>query len=324
MVRQDGRFPPISLRVSVTDRCQLRCVYCTPAGGVRRFPAAAVLRDEEILAFVRLLRTHFDLGKVHLTGGEPLLRRGIAALAAALAREGGADLALTTNGQRLGDLAPALRRAGLGRVNVTLNTLRPAVFRALSGGGALARTLDGVEAARRAGLRVKINATVLRGLNDGELIEMAQYGMERGLEVRFIELMPIGVAARHHARWFVPSSAVLDRLGERFILEPLPRRLGSSCRQFEALDPAGRRGVVSVLSPCTRPFCGDCRRLRLTARGELVGCLAAGGREDILGLLRGADGPEDEKVLESVRTVMRRKRQDTRFSNPRCMVQVGG
>lgn len=364
-VEPSARVGPISLRVSATDRCRFRCVYCTPAEGVKRFAPAEILSCEEIVRFVRLLKRHGRLAKVHITGGEPLDRRDIVKLVGMLAAEGIDDLAMTTNGQRLSELAPELKRAGLRRVNVSLNTLDPQVFRELTGGGELGPTLAGIDAALAAGLSpVKGNMTVLRGINDHEVGNLVQWGIARRVEVRFIELMPIGPAAPRHRDWFVPAKELLERLRARFDLAPLPRPRGRSCHEYRiavacpsrpllghagaagALMPVstdglpqtgGSRacyptarwptedaGLIGIISPCTQPFCADCARLRLTAGGGLVGCLARNSRTSVLSLLR-ADGPTSERaILAKVRAVMRRKRTDDVFSGNHCMVKTGG
>ena len=316
---------PISLRVSVTDRCELRCVHCTPAEGVERFAPGDVLSYEEIVRLVRAIATRFRLIKIHITGGEPLERRDLVTLVAMLAAEGAGDLALTTNGQRLCGLAPDLKRAGLRRVNVSLLTLDPETFSRTTCGGALARTLDGIDAAIDAGLSpVKCNTTVLRGINDHEAADLAAYGIARGAAVRFIEVMPIGPAARRHREWFVPSEETLGRLRTRFNIEPLPHRPGSSAEEYRIADAAGNSGVVGAISPCTRPFCGECRRLRVTAGGELVGCLARPSRASVLALLR-TGGPADAAaILTAAADVMRLKRGDGAFAGEFRMVRTGG
>lgn len=316
---------PIALRVSVTDRCSLRCLHCTPAEGVERFEYARTLRYEEIVPFVRLIGRAFGLAKVHVTGGEPLERRGIVTLVEMLAGEGIGDLAMTTNGQHLAPLAGDLKRAGLKRVNVSLNGVTPRSFRQWAGGGELSRTLEGIDAAIGAGLDpVKINMTTVRGVNDGEVADLAQLALDRGVEARFIELMPLGPAARRHAERFVPAEEVLLRLRRRFELAPLGRRPGSSSTPYRAVDRRGRAGVISVIPSCTAPFCGDCNRLRLTASGVLLGCLAQGGGEDILPLLRGRRALDEPAVLRAVRDVLSRKRTTGGFSRRECMVQIGG
>ena len=318
---QSAESGPLSLRVSVTDRCRLRCVHCTPAEGVERFTPGDVLSYEEIVRFVRLIRDRVGLTKVHVTGGEPLARHGIAKLVGMLATEAIVDLAMTTSGQGLMRLAGDLKRAGLRRVNVSLLTLESNAYRELTGGGVLWRTLEGIAAALTAGLApVKCNVPVLRGINDGEVVRLAEWGAAIGVEVRFIELMPIGPAAARHADWFVPAEEILARLRASMTLNALPRRRGGSCREFRV----GSGGTVGIIAPCSEPFCGDCRRLRLTATGDLVGCLARNSRASVRPLLR-APGPLDEDaILARVHDVMGRKRAGHAFAGDLCMVRTGG
>jgi cyclic pyranopterin phosphate synthase len=242
-----------------------------------------------------------------------------------LAGEGLEDLAMTTNGQALRELAAELERAGLRRVNVSLNTLDPRTFREIAGGGELDRTLGGIDAALAAGLApVKCNVTVLRGINDHEAVDLALWGIGRGVQVRFIELMPVGPAARRHRDWFVPAEEVLARLRARFDLQPRPRPKGGSCQGYRVADAAGDTGTVGIISSYTQPFCADCSRLRLTASGELVGCLARDSRVSVRPLLR-AEGPFDEPaVLAKVKAVMKRKRAGHAFAGKRCMAKTGG
>jgi cyclic pyranopterin phosphate synthase len=310
--RQLGR---IALRLSVTDRCPMRCLYCLPPEGVPLVAHADVLRFEEMAALVRVLRRHWGLAKVHLTGGEPLIRRGIADLVARLAAERPADLALTTCGVRLASLAADLRRAGLWRVNVSLDSLDPETYRTLTRGGDLAETLDGIAAARRAGLEpVKLNMVVLRGVNDGEVVRVARWGLARGCPVRFLEVMPIHVAAARHGEWFVPSAEVRGRLAAAFDLVPLASRPGASAREYRARDASGLAGRIGFISPCSEPFCAGCRRLRLTATGRLLGCLARADATDVRPFLKqlaagdshGAEG--EAPLVAAVEEALRRKR----------------
>jgi len=289
------------------------------AAGRRR-----VLRSEDVLRFVRLIKARFHLAKVHLTGGEPLDRPDIVRLAGLLADEGLEDLAMTTSGQSLAAMAADLRRAGLERINVSLFSLDPRRYSELTGGGELGRTLRGIDAAMDAGLApLKCNTPVLRGMNDQEVVALARWGLDRGIEVRFIELMPIGPAAKRHRDWFVSSEETLALLRGAFDLAPLPPVPGSSCREFRFAE-AGRTGAVGVISSCTKPFCAGCRRLRLTAGGELIGCLARNSRTSAAALLQ-TDGPLDEKaVLSKVRAVMREKRVAHGFIDNHLMVRTGG
>ena len=317
--------PRLSLRISVTEQCQLRCPYCMPAEGLPAASAEKVLTVAEILRFVRVLRGRFDVAKVRLTGGEPLVRRDVAALVAALAAEGISEIALTTNAELLADAAADLRQAGLRRVNVHIDSLDPEVYRAITRHGRLARALEGIAAAQRAGLvPIKLNTVVLGGVNDGEVVAMARFGLERGCEVRFLEVMPIGVAAARQREWFVPSAEVRERLRRAFDLEPMPVVPGVPSRDFRARDAEGRRGIVGFISPCSEPFCGDCRRLRLTSTGRLLGCLGRAEGPDVSAMLRSPGACDEAGLLAAIDRALRLKQEDHCFAGQRIMVTVGG
>jgi len=315
---------PLSLRISVTDRCQLRCVYCMPPGGVPKTGHDAVLSFEEIVRFVRTVRSHFELTKVRITGGDPLARSGIVDLVAMLAAEGVGDLALTTNGQRLAETAGDLKRAGLRRVNVSLDSLDDSTFAALTRGGRPHPTLEGIQAAVRAGLTpVKLNTVVLRGLNDAEVVDVARFGLEAGCEVRFLELMPIGCAGRMFDERFVPTSEVRARIEGQFTLSPLTHRTGASSRDAWASDAGGRSGVIGFVSATTQPFCAGCTRLRLTSTGRLVACLARGDGPDVRRFLSG--GPASDRALqEIVAAEVAGKRARAEFETAHSMAATGG
>lgn len=281
------------LRLSVTDRCDLRCSYCMPREGVSKLPRRSVLTIEEMVHVASLLVEEFSVRAVRLTGGEPLIRSGIERLVGLLGRLALDDLAMTTNGQRLARMAADLKRRGLVRVNVSLDTLEPDVFADLTGGGVLARTLEGIDAALAEDLSpVKLNAVVLRGINEGEVARIARYGLERGCEVRFLELMPIGVAGEPHGELFVPAPEILESLSGAFDLEPLPFQEGSTSRIHLADDSRGTRGRIGIISPQTEPFCETCGRLRLTTEGRLLGCLHEEGGVDLRDALRVPAGPD--------------------------------
>jgi len=296
-----------------------------PAQGLPAASGEEVLKVEEMVRFVQILRRHFDLAKVRLTGGEPLVRRDVAALVAALAAEGIQDIALTTNGELLADAAAELRQAGLRRVNIHIDSLDAGTYRTLTRRGRLSRALAGLEAARRAGLvPIKLNMVVLRGVNDSEVVAMARFGLERGCEVRFLEVMPIGVAAVSHREWFVPSAEVRHRLASAFDLEPLPVVPGAPSRDVRARDTLGRSGLLGFISPCSQPFCSECRRLRLTSAGRLIGCLARAEGPDVSALLKAPHPGDEAGLLAAIDQALRLKLKDHCFADQRIMATVGG
>jgi len=316
---------PFSLRLSVTDRCSLRCLYCMPAEGFAFAPRDEQLSFEEIAAFARVLKTGFGLAKVRLTGGEPLQRAGLEKLVAMLASLGVGDLAMTTNGQLLAGKAAALKQAGLRRVNVSLDSLDPDNYRALARGGELRHTLAGIEAALRAGLTpLKLNMVVMRGRNDHEALALARFGMELGCDVRFLELMPIGVAAAEFDRHFVSSGEVRERLAAEFEFTPLPEDPAESSRDFVAEHRSGRIATIGFISPYSQPFCGGCRRLRLTSTGVLMGCLARSQGVPLAPLLRGRAEPDCKAIIAAVEAAVKLKRTNGEFVQPRDMAGIGG
>ncbi len=312
----------LSLRVSVTDRCGLGCVYCTPERGVRSAPLDGYLSFDQIVSFVRLAASHYRVTQVRITGGEPLARPHLEVLIASLSALGIPDIALTTNGQALAQRAHLLRRAGLHRLNVSLDSLRPEVYAQITRGGDLRKTLDGLQAASEAGFStVKLNMVVLRGINHEEVNELAEFGIQRGYQVRFLELMPIGLAAEAFARLFVSSEQTRELLRRRFTLQPEPFDVESTSRNYRIQDRAGREGWVGFISPSSEPFCSGCRRLRLTASGGLIGCLARPHALSIRPLLERQDAAG---LLEAIEQALGMKRRDDEFVQPRPMIQIGG
>ena len=317
---------PISLRISLTDRCQLRCLYCTPACGAEAH-ADAHMSTDEIVSFVRVAANAFGLSKVHLTGGEPLLRADILPLVARLAQLPVGDLALTTNGQRLAELAQPLRQAGLGRANVSLDSLQDRTFRAITRGGDVKLTLAGIAQARAAGLPVKINTVVMRGINGAQVVDIARWGLQNGCCVRFLELMPIGPASGLFEKLYVPSAEVQDTLGKAFDLRPLPAAPGGTTRTFQARDILGQNGAggtIGFISSGSHPFCQGCRRLRLTASGRLIGCLGLGLGPSIKPLLHAMDGPRQGLLTDAIHAALNQKQAGGHFTTGKLMVETGG
>lgn len=286
---RDGEGRAIEyLRLSVTDRCNCRCAYCMPADGV------PMLRHEDVCSFEELARItgaccELGVTKVRLTGGEPLVRRGLPSLVRMLRSVPGVrDLALTTNATLLAPVAEELAEAGLDRVNVSLDSLRPERYAAITRGGRLADALAGIEAARVAGLApLKVNCVLMGGVNDDEVADIARLARDHALDVRFIELMPIGEAARWPRSRFMPAEAVLAALPE---LEPVVGSgRGGVAELFSAPGWAGRVGLIR---PMSHRFCAGCTRIRVTADGRLKPCLHSADEIDLRGLsgepLRGA------------------------------------
>jgi cyclic pyranopterin phosphate synthase len=282
---QDLHGRPLrSLRISVTDRCNLRCAYCMPEREYAWLERADLLSFEEIAELVDAF-TDIGVRKVRLTGGEPLLRRDLESLVALLAaRAGLRELAMTTNGVRLAGRAAALRRAGLTGLTISLDTLRPEVFRELAQRDELPAVLAGIEDARAAGFEsLKLDTVLLRGTNDGEIGELLDFARQGGLELRFIEYMDVGGATRWRPEHVVGQAELLERIaGLRGRPEALPGRGSAPAQRFRL--PDGQ--VFGVIASTTTPFCGTCDRARLTADGLLYLCLYARIGLDLRGLLR--------------------------------------
>lgn len=267
------------LRLSLTDHCNLSCRYCVPD---RALTSPQTLDVDFAFEAVRWLSRMHGVRHVRLTGGEPLLYPHLIQLIERVVELGTVEeLSLTTNGQALAQMADRLREAGLSRVNVSLDTLNPERFAELTGGGRLAHTLAGIEAAVKAGLTpVKVNAVAQRGVNDDELADLADWGLSRDCIVRFLEVMPIGPLAHVVDQHLVPASEVLDQLSRRFELRPISQTVGQPATDY-AVTGDGLRGVVGVIAPTTHPFCSQCRRLRLTSQGWLVACVQDRKRFDL-------------------------------------------
>ncbi len=282
------------LRVSLTDRCNLRCAYCMPPEGLDWLPTADQLTDDEVVRLIRIGVELLGIREVRFTGGEPLLRRGLAGIVARTAAlRPRPEISLTTNAIGLARTAAVLRAAGLDRINVSLDTLRPETFRKLARRDRLPDVLDGLAAAARAGLHpVKVNAVLMRDLNDDEAVPLLRYCLEHGYELRFIEQMPLDAQHGWKRAEMVTAEEILAALGREFILTPDdPRQRGSAPAEAYLVDGGPAR--VGVIASVTRPFCGTCDRVRLTADGQIRNCLFARSENDLRGPLRaGADDAE--------------------------------
>jgi GTP 3',8-cyclase len=310
------------MRVSVTDRCGLRCVYCLPNGEPPHAPRERVLSFEEIAEVVRRLHAGYGLKRVRLTGGEPLVRPQLERLVEMIHRIGIEEITLTTNGQTLARSMEALAAAGLARVNVSLDSLDADRFYRITKGD-LGRTLEGIEAVDRSGLRpVKINAVVVRE-NLCEVADLAAWAVDRGYELRFLELMMIGISRAEFDEMFVPTRAVRDALCERFRIEPIEAEPGAPAKRWR-ISGDGREGVVGFISPETEPFCSSCRRLRMTATGTLLGCIMREDGPDLRPILRAPGGVDESAFDDAVRTAVGMKPVERIRATARGMMSIGG
>ncbi|MGD0602266.1 MAG: GTP 3',8-cyclase MoaA [Streptosporangiaceae bacterium] len=275
------------LRVSLTDKCNLRCSYCMPPEGLDWLPSPDLLTDAEVVRLVRVAVERLGVREVRFTGGEPLLRRGLAGIVAQTAElRPRPEISLTTNGIGLHRTAAALRAAGLDRVNVSLDTLRPETFRKLARRDRLPDVLDGLAAAAQAGLTpVKVNAVLMRDLNDDEAAPLLSFCVQAGYELRFIEQMPLDAQHGWSRAEMVTAAEILAALGREFALTPDdPGQRGSAPAEAFLVDGGPAR--VGVIASVTRPFCGTCDRVRLTADGQVRNCLFARTESDLRGPLR--------------------------------------
>jgi cyclic pyranopterin phosphate synthase len=300
------------LRVSVTDRCNFRCVYCMPLAKYEWIDRREILTFEELTRIARLF-VRLGIEKIRLTGGEPLLRRDLEVLVAGLSGIAGLnDLCLTTNGSLLNDKIAALAEAGLRRINISLDTLDPAKFKIMTRRDDLATVLAGISAAKRLGLDpIKLNAVIERGVNDNEILDLVEFSRTNGLAVRFIEYMDVGNANNWASDKMVSKSEILQTISRLYPLREVDRGQGSAPSvDYEFADGGGDLGVIASV---TEPFCQGCNRVRLTADGRLVTCLFSAGGHDLKGLLRRGAG--DEEVMAFIRSIWT-KRMD-RYSEER-------
>jgi cyclic pyranopterin phosphate synthase len=322
------------LRVSLTDRCNLRCTYCMPPEGLPWLPKAEILTDDEVVRLVRIAVERLGVTEVRFTGGEPLLRPGLVPIIEAVAAlHPRPRLSLTTNGIGLDRLAEPLRRAGLDRVNVSLDTLDPERFAALTHRRRLSDVLAGLEAARAAGLvPVKLNAVLMRGVNDSETVPLLRFALEHGFQLRFIEQMPLDAQHAWDRRAMVTAAEILDALRREVTLLPDPAERGGAPAETWLVDGyvdhTGAPAKVGVIASVTRPFCGDCDRTRLTADGQVRNCLFAREESDLRTPLRA--GADDAELAERWRAAMWVKKPGHGIDEPsflqpaRPMSAIGG
>ena len=316
------------LRVSLTDRCNLRCSYCMPAEGLDWLPGDEVLTDDEVVHLVRVGVQQLGIREVRFTGGEPLVRRGIVDIVGRVHEiDPDVEISMTTNALGLARVAGPLAEAGLHRVNVSLDSVRRDTFHEITRRDRLDDVIAGLAASEAAGLGpVKVNAVLMRGVNDDQAAELLQWCIDRGYELRFIEQMPLDAQHGWSREGMITADEIFDRLEKGFVLTAAEEPRGSAPAEKFLVD--GGPATVGVIASVTRPFCGDCDRVRLTADGQVRNCLFARQESDLRGALRA--GASDEVLAERWRVAMRGKAaghgiDDPTFLQPdRPMSAIGG
>ena len=314
------------LRISVTDMCNLRCVYCMPSGGTE------LSRKEEILSFEEILKiikhgVSLGINKIRITGGEPLVRKGITSLVRHITGiKGIDDVAMTTNGVFLKEFATELKSSGLSRLNISLDTMREDRFYDITRGGKIQDVFEGVEEVLKAGFkRTKMNAVVMRRTNDDEIQDFVRYILERDIELRFIELMASGWKNMADEERFVPTSEIMEKVREVGELVPVKQRAGGGPATIYRIK--GALGSIGFISAVSKPFCSTCNRLRLTSDGKLRSCLLNGGEVDVKDILRSSGLNEKEQagaLTEAFIKVTTMKPTVHSGKNYAVMNQIGG
>ena len=326
------------LRISITDRCNFRCTYCMPEEGMKWLPREEVLTYEELARVASICVGHFGVDGIRLTGGEPTMRAHLPILVQKLAvlqvpadasspRAGKPiDLAITTNGATLRLIAQELRNAGLARINISLDTLKKDRFFEMTRRDELEHVLDGIDAAIDAGFSpVKINAVVQRGVNDDEIVDLATFGRDKGIEVRFIEFMPLDASGTWDNAQVFSQEEIVAAISKVYPLELMPARGAAPADRWRYLDG---KGTVGVIPTVTKPFCGDCDRVRLTADGQFRTCLFATNEFDLRVMLR--NGADDDAIAAEIKRAVGTKWAGHNIGNVtfvrprRSMSQIGG
>lgn len=317
-----------NMRISVTDRCNIRCFYCMPMENVQFKPRAEILTFEEIVRFARVAAS-LGVNKLRITGGEPLVRADLPDLIGELASLPGIhDIAMTTNGILLADQADALKQAGLKRLNISLDGLREETFQRISRRSGLDRVLEGIFAAQRIGFeKIRLNAVAIRGITEDEIVPLGEFARRHGLELRFIEFMPLDAENNWCDDQVLSGSEIRDALEHAFgPLLPIERTdMSQPATDYGFEDGIG---VIGFISPVTQPFCSDCNRLRITAEGKVRNCLFSIAEWDARQVMRG--GGSDEQLVELLRDCILAKKpghgiDSVDFVRPdRAMYQIGG
>lgn len=313
------------LRISVTDRCNFRCVYCRSADPENHMAEHKLLSWDELERLARILIS-LGIRKVRVTGGEPLVRPGVEKFISVLRAMGVADLSLTTNGQLLAERCEQLVAAGLNRINISLDSLDRAKFEKITRTKSFDRVIAGIDAAQASPLRpVKVNAVLVRGINDDEIEKFAEFARERDLIMRFIEFMPLDADRTWTRELMVPAAEVKIRIEARWPLLTVAHERSETARKYRFADG---RGEIGLIAPVTQPFCGFCSRVRLTADGKLRTCLFSKDDHDVQSLLR--NGADDGEIAAQIRTIVMGKEAGHRINEPdfvppsRTMVYIGG
>ena len=316
------------LRISVTDRCNFRCIYCMPAEGLKWLARGDILRFEEIVRLARIFVRRYGVRTIRLTGGEPLVRVHIEELVGMINElDPSLDITMTTNGVLLRDKAKVLAEAGLKRVNISLDTLHIDRFQEIARRDAFARTMEGIQAAEDAGLRpIKLNMVVMRGKNDDEVVDFAGLARRKGYEVRFIEFMPLDGEEIWSNDMVVPSRRILEQIEDQFPLVPVPPKRPGPSSDYHFAD--GAPGGVGFISSVSQAFCSTCNRIRLTAEGGLRTCLFSLSETPLRDLMRG--GASDDHLCRVIEKAVWLKEEghlinQEGFVRPsKSMSQIGG
>jgi len=313
------------LRVSVTDRCNFRCVYCRSADPEKHMPASHLLEWDEYERLVRIL-VAMGIRKVRVTGGEPLVRPGVEDFIARLKGLGVQDLSMTTNGYMLAERCNKLVEAGLSRINISLDSLDRARFERVTRTKTFDEVIAGIDAAQNSPLRpVKVNAVLVRGINDDEVEAFAEFARDRDLIMRFIEFMPLDADHTWRREMVVTAAEIHERINARWPLIPVMHERSETARKYRFADG---RGEIGLIAPVSQPFCGHCSRLRLTADGKLRTCLFSKTDHDLSYLLRG--GATDREIGDAILAIVAQKEKGHRINDPdfvppsRTMVYIGG
>ena len=327
LLRDDHGRTATDLRVSLTDLCNLRCTYCMPAEGLAWQPREEQLTDDEVVRLVGVAVRDLGVTEVRFTGGEPLLRRGLVDIVARSAAVGDVELSLTSNGIGLARQAEALAAAGLNRVNISLDTIRADTFKTVTRRDRLDDVVAGLAAAQSSGLGpVKVNAVLVRGVNDEEAPELLQWCLDRDYQLRFIEQMPLDAQHQWSREEMVTAAEIRATLSAHFDLTPAPVERGSAPADLFSVD--GGPGTVGIIASVTEPFCGNCDRVRLTADGQIRNCLFSTDESDLRGAMR--SGASDAELAQQWIAAVRPKRpghgidDPTFLQPPRPMSAIGG